>query len=467
MIWRKSNVVLFLAGLFLVSCGTGMLRAADDTSGYSNAGVFVDANGVLSASSSTANNVNLTQQRIKAALGMLPGDVAAKSDLRLVSLNRLEKTIVENNGAIDDTMRYLAGILRIKYVFFYPESGDIVIGGPAEGWVQGQDGAFVGASTGRPVLELEDMIVALRTFPAGGSRAKVVGCSIDPTEEGLAKMQAFTRSVGAISNDPQAAERQKQQIMVGVKDSLGYHTIRVDGVPANTHLAQVLVAADYRMKLIGLGIEETGVRLVKYVDKADPSVVARNSLARWYFVPDYECVKMTDDRLGMEFVGNGVKLVEEAELVSVSGQRIVSSKAKNRASREFVKSFTSQYPQISQAAPVYAQLRNVIDMLVCAAHIQKEGYYEKSGWDMEFFGSEDKFAVETYKTPEKVASVVARVENVGKGLFSVPVSGGVVIEPETALQGNSAKPVEKQSIEKAWNTVRLELAEGQWWWDAK
>ena len=44
-------------------------------------------------------------------------------------------------------------------------------------------------------------------------------------------------------------------------------------------------------------------------------------MKRWYFVPDYECVRVAGDGLAMEIVGQGVKLVGEDEVVSANGQR--------------------------------------------------------------------------------------------------------------------------------------------------
>ena len=32
-------------------------------------------------------------------------------------------------------MRYLAGMTQLRNVFFYPDTGDIVIAGPAEGYM--------------------------------------------------------------------------------------------------------------------------------------------------------------------------------------------------------------------------------------------------------------------------------------------------------------------------------------------
>ena len=60
------------------------------------------------------------------------------------------------------------------------------------------------------------------------------------------------------------------------------------------------------------------------MDRAKPAQVSRNALQRWYFVPDYQCVRVSEDNLAMELVGDGVKLVGEDELVTrqaASGRR--------------------------------------------------------------------------------------------------------------------------------------------------
>jgi hypothetical protein len=100
------------------------------------------------------------------------------------------------------------------------------------------------------------------------------------------------------------------KIISGLKESLGPQTISIRGIPATTHFAQVLVDADYRMKLIGIGLERPPVRgFQSWIDRVNPAAVSRNALQRWFFVPNYECVRVTDDEMGMELVGEGVKLV--------------------------------------------------------------------------------------------------------------------------------------------------------------
>ena len=117
-----------------------------------------------------------------------------------------------------------------------------------------------------------------------------------------------------------------------MQQQLGPQEITVSGIPVTTHFAQVLVEADYRMKLIGIGLEQPPVRLKSYVDRANPSAVARNAMQRWYFVPDYERLRVSEDSLAMEILGASVKLIGEDELIQQNGARKGVARG-NRASQ--------------------------------------------------------------------------------------------------------------------------------------
>ena len=422
------------------------------------AGVFVDAQGVLRRNIIPDPTGMLRRQQVAAAQATLPRELSLPSDLRKVSLTRLEKALEANGGVMTDEMRYLAGLQRLRYVFLYPDSGDIVIAGPAEGWAPESDGRMTGLRSGRPVLQLQDLVVALRAFPPNQSKTPLVGCSIDPTQEGLAAMQQFLRSTGR-----RATPAQTQYLANGLRSSLGLQNVRVDGVPADTRFAHVLVEADYRMKMIGIGLERPQVRGMKsFVDLASPAQVSRNALSRWYFVPDYKCVRSSDDGMAMELVGDGVKLVGEQELVSAGGKRS-SSAIGSRASKAFVMGFTKAYPQLAAASPVYAELRNLIDLLVGAAYIQHEDMYHKAGWDMAVFGDERAFPVRLYRAPTQVESAVNAVWK-GNTLMT-PIGGGVQIEAEAALDPENVLSDDGKKVATLRKSTEINLADGQWWWD--
>lgn len=428
-----------------------------------NAGVQVDATGVLSTVRVDDPTGAQMRERVAAARASLNADVARHSSLRKVSLTRLEKAIAKHlaeGRRPTDEMRYLAGLTRVQHVFLYPESGDVVIAGPAEGWVTDLAGRVLGIHTGRPVLELDDLIVALRAYPPGGEPARMIGCSIDATPEGLARMQSFLASArGHASQTQEFAE----MVVNGLRTSLGLQTVRVDGVSPKTHFAQVMVEADYRMKLIGIGLETPPVKIVSYVDRVDPGTVSRNAMQRWWFVPDYKCVRVSEDEMGMELVGNGVKLMSEDEMVSADGQRQVVG-TRNRASQAFVTGFTQKYPELAAKNQVYAQLRNLIDLSIAAAFIQQQDYYGQAHWEMDLWKNEKYFAVETYQAPGQVeTAVTSRWKN---STLMTPVGGGVTMHPEQALLAGNLLEDEGQKVQKMHEAIHVDqLRDGQWWWD--
>jgi hypothetical protein len=245
------------------------------------------------------------------------------------------------------------------------------------------------------------------------------------------------------------------------KQALGLQEVTIRGLSPKTHFAQVLVEADYRMKLIGIGLEQPPVRIASYPSLAIGQ--SANSMQRWFFVPNYECVKVTEDELAMELVGDGVELVGEDEVVQADGSRVAGG-GQNKASKQFCHQFTTNYPQLAQRSPVYAQLRNLIDMSVMAAFIQKQDYYGKCAWKMDHFADEKKFAVENCETPKTVESACTVFKKGNKTSF--PIGGGVDINAPKALEPQYRVADEGGKLQALRGKVSTDkLAENQWWWD--
>ncbi len=446
---------------------TSPANAQDTIGGGNTSGVAVDADGVLRRMTEVDPTGEIARQRVAEALTNLDRDVAKRSPLRKVSLTRLERVIKERlakGGQIDDTMKHLAGLTRLEYVFCYPESGDIVIAGPAEAWGQAPSGRMQALESGKPVLELQDMVVALRAFPPGALNKKpFIYCSIDPTDEGLSRMHQFLHELGGRIGNPAQNPGQEQFIVNGLRDRLGMQVITVGGISPKTHFAQVMVEADYRMKLIGIGMEQPSVRLTSYVERANPAAVARNALQRWYFVPEYQCVRVSDDSLAMKLEGEGVKLVGENEVVGKDGSRSRGRKA-NPASDAFVRAFTKVYPKLAERTPIWAQLRNCIDMAVAAAFIQDQDYYDIAGWNPTLFSDETAYPVETLNAPQQVESAVNAIWK-GNTLVT-PIGGGVQMRPTDAIASENLLDDAESKVQNARAAIDLKkLAPDQWWWD--
>jgi len=427
-------------------------------------GVIVDADGVLRTQLTPDPNGALSRQRIAAARSTLDPKLAKKSPLRKISLNRLEtavKTRTDMGMKPTEDMLNMAGMTRIQYVFFYPETNDIVLAGPAEAYGADLAGRVRGLDSGQATLNLDDLVVSLRAFfGPQGREAPLVSVSIDPTKEGLQQMQQFLNQMGS-----RATPNQTEFIVKGLRESLGLQTVRLTGVPASSHFAQVLVEADYRMKLLGIGLEPppANVKMASWAARANPLAISRNALQRWYFVPDYQCVRVADDELAMELVGDGVKLVSADELVNQDGTRSKTANV-DLASKGFTTDFTKNYAGIAKGIPVYWQLRNGIDMLVAAAFIKEHKYADKAGWKMDTFLDEKEYSVETLNVPKQVETAVAAIWKGNR--LATPIGGGVHIEPAEALKSPNLLEDKGGKVKAKHDESDLKsLAKGQWWWD--
>ena len=209
-------------------------------------GVSVDAAGVVK--NSTVDVLNeLRQLRLKAQT-KVSDELAEKVELSKISLKRMMAEIKKAQDAgkeIPDEVRYLAGIQRIKYVFVYPEENDIVFAGPAEGWKLDAAGNVVGATTNQPVMQLDDLLIAVRS--ADQLLQGSITCSIDPTQEGMAQLQKYVKAQGG------SIGANAQQTINGIEAALGSQTVTFGGVDPTTRFARVLLAADYRMKRLVAG----------------------------------------------------------------------------------------------------------------------------------------------------------------------------------------------------------------------
>ena len=116
----------------------------------------------------------------------VPQELNGKTELRKVSLKGLEAAIdeaIKTGKPLADNVRFLGGLQQIKYIFVYPEEKDIVLAGPGEGWKIDDRGNIVGVTTGRPVMLLDDLLVALRTAGRRRRRGASVARSIPRPKE--------------------------------------------------------------------------------------------------------------------------------------------------------------------------------------------------------------------------------------------------------------------------------------------
>ena len=423
------------------------------------AGVRVDPRGVLYRLTKEEQSGRLAALGLQARTAVLNEDMSRESDLRMVSLTRLEAEVSRRMAAgepVVESMSKLAGLSQIKYVFVYPESNEIVIAGPAEGWKYDAHGVAIGTSSGKPALQLDDMVTVLRTFSPGARQ--MFGCSIDPRPEGLKAVKHFvTESQNA---GPLAAGGARTWAHK-IGDKLGRQDITIYGVPSNSHVARVILEADYKMKLIGIGKLEGGSNVPDYFEltQQHPEFATNNIEAlRWWLSMKYEAVLHSPDRSVFEIAGSSVQCKSENEHLKDTGERVHSGKAEP-INEMFAKNFTDNYNELAAKEPVFADLKSVFDLALVAALIEREDLDGKTHWNRGAFAVNGAYKSASYNVPKSVDTVVNHRVYKGKDIV-VQVAGGV--------RADVASIVSDESLQKeSTATAKPALPAGRWWWDAK
>lgn len=415
-------------------------------------GVSIDAEGVLA--NPEVGSTEQLRNAWESFLEEVPGDIAQQSDLRFVSLRRVEAILAEKQEAglpVPDEVMLMAGLLRVKYVLVYPEQGDVVLAGPAEGWRMDDLGNVVGSKSGRPVVALDDLMVSLRSAIAKPGMG--MSCSIDPTKEGLARVQQVSRKLTA-NTGPQRASQ-------AIAEALGYQTISVSGVPATSHFARTLVAADFRMKRLAMGFEPSPVdgmpSYLQLLGKRGGTGM-QNMLPRWWLAPNYEPMLRSENGLAWEIRGQGVQCMTEEDYVNASGERKHTGK-RGGAAQKWADSFTANFEELADRDSSFGHLRNAIDLAVATTLIVHEGMAEQVGLDMPWLAG--KYELDEFNAPKQVATQTTFIKQGGQWVISA--SGGVQVSPGEVITNIEATP----AISDVENQ-QTRLASGEsWWWDAK
>lgn len=412
---RFGWLTAWLAVAFLY--GSATTARAQFFRGGAVGGVKIDAEGIVS--NPEVGELNELQAAWQAGLHQVPAELNEFTELRFVSLRRLEAAIAaaqEQSRPLPDAVRYLAGLQRVRYVLVYPEQHDIVLAGPAEGWRIDSLGTVVGKSTGLPVMLLDDLMVALRSSETANMTG--ISCSIDPTPAGIERMRKLSGQLSARDGPQVAAQRMEQAV--------GKQVISVAGVPVTSHFARVLVAADFRMKRIGMNFQPAPVDgLPSYLDMLTGRERNLSSMPpRWWLAPDYEPIRRDADGLAWEIRGQGVKCLTEQDLITAGGGRQQTGKADPTA-QKWADLFTAKFDELAREDSAFGSLRNVMDLAVVAALLAKEGLTEYVELQMpQLMGGAE---LEQYPAPRSVASQASFVKKHRNWVLSV--SGGVQIYP--------------------------------------
>ncbi|MEX0793942.1 MAG: DUF1598 domain-containing protein [Pirellulaceae bacterium] len=427
-------------------------------------GVYVDSVGTLQRVTQLADNSLLSSIRAGSVARGANSNVMQNSALRKVSLNRLEREVQRlwaDGKSPTAEMANLAGLHKVHYVLVYPETGDIVLAGPAGPWTSNAEGRTIHQDSRQPVLKLDDLVVLLRNAQQNQGR---FGCSINPTQTGLAAAKAYQEEASKKPLHP----RQRDAWLEGLRAAVGKQDIEIYGIDPDTRVGRVLVEADYHMKRIGMGLEEGTAGVPGYLDmlaKPKAGEAVPMDVLRWWFTLNYQAVHATENRDAFEIKGPGVRVLSENQLLEENGQQVRTGRS-SELNAQFARNFTQNYDALAVKYPVYAELRNIFDLALVTSLIERERLGDQADWPQLHFGPDQPYQVAKYRTPKDVETIM-NYRLIEQKHIIAGVSGGVRVDISEAL-GKGRIKTDEYGLLKADRTAgapkeNLELR--QWWWD--
>lgn len=437
---RRPGVVL-VGGLLLAVLATRP-AAAQMGFGFGQAvgGISIDAHGIVRNLEAEASQELAARRRDLLARNPVE---ATPAPLRKISLARLCQAVEAFSSSgrpLPPEMLFLGGLQRVTHVFVDPEGHDIVLAGPADSAVIDAAGNVVGTTNGRPLLQLEDLVVALRAID--GARPSGIRCSIDPSPEGVAKLQRYLAGLKTIGANPESTLRTMEGI-------LGPQKVTVGGVPAESRMARVLVAADYRMKRIGMGLEPSGVaELPSYLSLVPAGATSGATLPRFWLEADYDPIVRDPDELAWQITGRRMKCLTESDIFTAAGPARGKAPA-DKVAEAWCAAMTKHYDRLAQEQPVFAELVNCVDLAVVAAVIRGRQLDRRAGLDLAPLVDPSKLALPMYESPATLATVATGFKKGSRWI--VTASGGVQFQPwafaTNATESAESAPLRTASLE--------------------
>ncbi len=415
-------------------------------------GVKIDAQGVIQQSFDQLDQA--TRQQIQDHLDAADQDISKSTSMRMISLRGLEDAINETHRtghALPAEVQYMAGLQRVEFVVLSPETNDVILAGPAEGWKVTDDGSVVGVSTNRPVIHLEDFLVAMRSVDAANQGAGI-SVSIDPTDQGVQRLTRFFTQL--------AQQREFDPSLQGdVEKEMGDQQISLTGVPQDSRFAHVLVAADYKMKRIAMGLEASPIKsLPSFLDLAVKAKVKTvRSSPRFWMECDYQPVAKSDDGQVWQLRGQGVKTLCEETVASRDGNQKLKP---NRIASKWADLMTEHFDELAAADATFGELRNAMDLSVVAALMKQQQMTQAVSLEIPaILGLTEVATTPAWTVPKTVPTQCSFVKLTRSWL--VTASGGVTVD-----SWGVAENVEVDAKVGEVAQVALKRNADRWWWNA-
>lgn len=295
-----------------------------------------------------------------------PTPTGSELEIRAVSLKNLQKELkdCQMKGNCSAEVSSLANLKIIHGIILDENNNDAILLGQTD--------------SSLPPLYTEDLAIALRNawlkyapLESGVYQYSFPGCSIDPTAEVVRQLQSVERQLGGRFSSP-AIEKAIQTWRDVCQQS---QTVRVMGIPFDSHFAQVMVKADYDLKILADGsdaLETPGFISIANMrfQQARNAVlnqgplISQSGMSRFWLYPQ-DNVYQQDQGLFL-IKQCPVKLLTEHMHSNTRGETTGAGYADYFANI-FANNFTTLYEEIAQSRPVYMELENLFRFVALAA----------------------------------------------------------------------------------------------------
>jgi hypothetical protein len=178
-------------------------------------------------------------------------------------------------------------------------------------------------------------------------------------------------------------------------------------------------------------------------------------LPRWWLTPDYEPPVRDAEGLVWELRGAKVKTMAENDFLDAAGIKRGAG-GSDPMSQRWADLMTERYDDLAKADPVFAQLRNCMDLALVSALIAKENLLQRAGLEIPaLMGSQGGYVAMELNAPRQIptkASLIRKPRMLGIA------AGGVQINPWEIV--NQVEQGEPSIPDRSY--AALEQSD-QWW----
>lgn len=303
-------------------------------------------------------------------------------DYRAVSLSILQEKLNASHGkgTYAKELLRLTGLTRVIGYIVDEANNDLILFGEIE--------------RGLPSLYLDDLVIALRNIWLKYAELKgdthyylAPYCSIEPDFRAVESLKDIGRQIfeGSSSSSVERAIKKWGELCRWPQ------SVRIMGIPHNSHFASVIVKADYDMKRLAIGCDSVDIPEFSSLsdmtlEKAQRDFIDGGATSlgssignRFWFYPGE--INFLEDEGIITIEECQIVLLTEESYLSKSG-KIVGEGKTSEIAESFAERFTSMYADLAEEKPVYIEFENLFNIFGLSKCIKFKSSHEEAKIDL-------------------------------------------------------------------------------------